>query len=227
MPRSGCDQVTGPAKINLSLLPVLGAFHTYVLAVSAAGKISTKDNANIWRKGKDASCRCRYNQVHVFLPRACCHYSFLPHANVQISLPLVKAHGVSEDTVPILKTQRDWEHSTNGVEALSCGRDPAPRDPISPRPHSVAIFSAFWESVVEIANGFGGGWAGGSSRAGWGAAGAPGTRVPPERISKGHKMSGPHGAGMAPLAGAAALTQKGLLGSPRVQKVALPPISDN
>lgn len=138
--------MTGPAKINLSPLPVLDAFHMYILAISAAGEVSTKDDANIWHKGKDASCRWRYNQVHLFLPRACCHYSFLSHANVQISLLLVKAHSDREDAVPILKTQRVWEHSANGVEALSHGRDPAPRDPISPSPHSgpsLAFFFGF------------------------------------------------------------------------------------
>lgn len=135
----------------------------YILAISAAGEVSTKDDANIWHKGKDASCRWRYNQVHLFLPRACCHYSFLSHANVQISLLLVKAHSDREDAVPILKTQRVWEHSANGVEALSHGRDPAPRDPISPSPHSGPSLAFFWflGKLVESMNGCGGGWAGG------------------------------------------------------------------
>lgn len=49
-----------------------------------------KHAANVWQKGKASGCRCRYNQVHLFLPRACCHYSFLSHANVPISPLLIK-----------------------------------------------------------------------------------------------------------------------------------------
>lgn len=205
----------------------------YILAISAAGEVSTKDDANIWHKGKDASCRWRYNQVHLFLPRACCHYSFLSHANVQISLLLVKAHSDIEDAVPILKRQRVWEHGANGMEALSHGRDPAPRDLISPSPHSgplVAFFLASWETGGEyewfwwrlgwrVRRGLAGGLQG--------HLGSPQTRVLLECIFKGCEMSRPRGAGVAPLAWAAALMQKGLLGFPGAQKIALPPISDN
>lgn len=69
--------MTGPAKINLGLLPVLDAFHIYILAITAAEKVSTKDKASIWHKGKDNSCRCRYNQVHSssLMPAAIAHSS--------------------------------------------------------------------------------------------------------------------------------------------------------
>lgn len=140
----------------------------YILATSPAGKVSTKDNANTWRKGKDASRRCRYNQVHLFLPRACCHYSFLSHANVQISLTLVKAHGVLEDTVPILKTQRVWEHSSNGMDAFPW-QGPGTQQPHLPRSPLGALGCNFFllpGKLVENATGFGGGWAGGCGR-GW------------------------------------------------------------
>lgn len=167
----------------------------HIPAISAAGKVSTKDDANIWRKGKDASCRCRYNQVHLFLPRACCHYSFLSHANVQISLPLVKAHSDLEDAVPVLKMQQVWEHSANGMEALSCGRDLAPKDPPSARS------GPGWRVRQRLAGDWLGGW-----QDTWAACG---TRVPPEHISKGCEMSRPRGAGMCPPAGQLRWHRKG------------------
>ena len=178
----------------------------YIPGRAAAGKASTKDSANIRQEGKGASCRGRYDQVQLFLPRACCHYSFLSHANVQISLRLVRAHGDLADRAPVPKAQRAWEHSANGVEALSRARDPAPRDPISPRPSSgpsVAFSSVSWETGGEW-EGFWWrlGWSvqhglGGGCRGTWAAAGAP---------LQGAEMPCPCGAGICPPAGLAELT---------------------
>lgn len=83
---------------------------------------------------------------------------------------------------------------------------------------SVPISSASWAAGAGCEGLW---WAGGCSRAGWGPQGHGGklqTRALLERDA--------HGAGMSPLAGAAVLMQKGLLGSPGAQKSA-PRVSDN
>lgn len=187
--------------------------------MSAAGKVSVRNGASIWQEGKDSSCRWRCNQVHLFLPRACCRYSSLSHANVQISLLLGAAHGGLEDEGNILTKQQGWEHSSEGLEAPSCSKDPATRHPKCP--FSPLFPPLLPGKLVKNTKGSGGGWAGGCSRGWLGATGRSGQPVGIsmllEHISEGCEMSHPCRARMSPLAGAAVLTQEGLLGCPGAQ----------
>lgn len=156
--------MTRPAKINLSLLPVLDAAPVYIPAAAAVGKASTKDNANIWRKGKDAGCRCGYDQVHLFLPRACCHYSFLSHANVQISLVLVQARRDIEVPVPVLKRQWLWQRDGDSPMAGPAPRAQLPRAPLRPLCCFFSCFLGSWWAMrrAVVALGWRGGGAGGT-----------------------------------------------------------------
>lgn len=151
--------MTRPAKINLSLLPVLDAAPVYIPAAAAVGKASTKDNANIWCKGKDAGCRCGYNQVHLFLPRACCHYSFLSHANVQISLVLVQARRDIEAPVPVLRRQRLWQRDGDSPMAGPAPRARLPRSPLRPLCCFFSWFLGSWWAMRRAVAALG--WRGG------------------------------------------------------------------